>query len=119
MILDSGICTVFRETDTSEAGGMPTTGYTLIGSSLYKELSYETAPAWPTDGRKEQRADERIRILQYRQIAQNDVVVPELLTRFSDKSAGAKVYRVTRAWHGLDDDGPTPISDLTLEVMEP
>ena len=119
MILDTGICTVFRETDTSEAGGMPTAGYTLVGSSWYRELSYETAPAWPTDGRKEQRTDDRIRILQNRGIVQNDVVVTEMLTRFQDKSANAKVYRVTRAYHGLDDDGPTPITDLTLEVIKP
>ena len=119
MILDTGICTVFRETDTSEAGGMPETGYTLIGSSWYRELSYETSPAWPTDGRKEQKADGRIRILQNRGIAQNDVVVPELLTKFSDKTAGTPVYRIARVFHGMDDDGPTQISDLTLEVMQP
>lgn len=119
MILDTGICTVFRETDTSEAGGMPTTGYTLIGSSWYKEISYETAPAWPTDGRKEQKADGRIRILQNLGIMQNDVVVLEELSAFSGKSAGAPVYRITRAYHGKDDDGPALISDLTLEVMTP
>jgi predicted RND superfamily exporter protein len=42
-----------------------------------------------------------------------------ILSKFSDKSAGADVYRITRAYHGHDDDGPTPISDLTLEVMKP
>jgi hypothetical protein len=50
---------------------------------------------------------------------QHDVVVLENLSKFSDKSAGADVYRITRAYHGHDDDGPTPISDLTLEVMKP
>jgi len=119
MILDTGICTVFRKTDTSAAGCMPTIGYTLIGSSWFGELSYETSPAWPTDGRKEQKADRRIRILQNRGIAQDDVVVPEQLTRMQDKSSGTPVYRIARAYHGLDDDGPTPISDLTLEVIEP
>lgn len=119
MILDTGICTVFRETDTSEAGGMPTTGYSLIGSSWYREISYETAPAWPTDGRKEQKADGRIRILQNRGILQNDVVVLAEFSAWKDKPAGATVYRITRAYHGKDDDGPTPISDLTLEVMQP
>jgi hypothetical protein len=119
MILDSGICTVFRKTDTSAAGSMPTIGYTLIESSWYKELSYETSPEWPTEGRKEQKADGRIRILQNRGILQDDVVVLEHLTKFNDKSANALVYRIIRAYHGKDDDGPTLISDLTLEVTKP
>ena len=119
MILDKGICTVFRKGDISNPGEMPTVGYTKICSSWYGELSFETSPAWPTEGRSEQRADERIRIIQNRNIKQHDVVVLENLSKFSDKSSGADVYRITRAYHGHDDDGPTPISDLTLEVMKP
>ena len=132
MILDTGICTVFRKTDTTVTassasqsvtpdlpGSMPKIGYTLVCNSWYKEMSYETSPAWPTDGRKEQKADGRIRILQNRSIAQNDVVVLENIAAFKDRSAGAVVYRIIRAFHGQDDDGPTLISDLTLEVMKP
>lgn len=119
MILDKGICTVFRKTDSAEAGAMPTVTYAPIWSSWFGELSFETVPEWQTDGRKEQRADGRIRILQNRGIAQNDVVVLEHLAAFKDRSANAPVYRVIRAFHGLDDDGPTQISDLTLEVIRP
>lgn len=118
MILDKGICTVFRETDVSLPGEMPTVGYVPIWASWYGELSYETSPVWETDGRKEQKADGRIRILQNRGIRQNDTVVLEHLAKFSEKSADAPVYRIIRAWHGTDDDGPTEISDLTLEVTE-
>ena len=119
MILDTGICTVFRKTDASTAGSMPAPTYERIGSSWYGELSYETSPAWQTEGRKEQRADGRIRVLQNRSIAQNDVVVLEDLQSFSERSENATVYRVSRAYHGMDDDGPTLISDLTLEVTKP
>lgn len=119
MILDTGICTVFRKTDVSQPGAMPTVGYTRIGGSWYREMSYETSPVWQTDGRREQRADGRIRILQDRGIKQDDVVVLEDLARFQDRSANAAVYRIIRAWHGQDDDGPTLISDLTLEVVMP
>lgn len=119
MILDSGICTVFRKTDVSEPGCMPTYTYLPIWASWYAELSYETAPTWQTDGRKEQRADERIRVLQCRTIRQNDVVVLEHLESFAERTEGAPVYKVIRAYHGADDDGPTMISDLTLEVIEP
>lgn len=119
MILDTGICTVFRKTDSAAAGGMPTATYAPIWCSWYRELSFETSPEWQTEGRKEQKADGRIRILQNRSIAQNDIVILEQLAAYRDRSAGAAEYRVTRAYHGLDDDGPTQISDLTLEVIRP
>lgn len=119
MILDSGICTVFRKTDTSEPGAIPTVSYLPIWASWYGELSYETAPVWQTEGRKEQKADGRIRVQQCRGIQQNDVVVLEHLSSFDERSEGATVYRIVRAWHGADDNGPTPISDLTLEVVKP
>lgn len=119
MILDSGICTVFRKTDTSSAGYMPSVEYAPIWASWYGELSYETAPVWETDGRKSQRIDGRIRILQNKAIRQNDVVVLEHLDRFEDRSDDATVYQIVRAYHGVDDDGPTLISDLSLEVMKP
>ena len=119
MILDSGICTVFRKTDVSTAGSMPTYTYIPIWASWYGELSFETAPVWETEGRKEQKADGRIRILQNRSIAQNDVVVLEHLESFEGRSQTAVVYKIARAYHGQDDDGPTQISDLTLEVIKP
>ena len=119
MILDTGICTVFRKADASAAGDMPSWSYTPVFVGWYKELSYETAPVWQTDGRKELRADGRIRILQCRDVRQNDVVVMEQLKSWTDKSAGATVYKIVRAYHGKDDDGPMLISDLTLEVVSP
>lgn len=119
MILDTGICTVFRKTDASSPGDKPIPQYTPIWQSWYGEMSYETSPNWQTEGRKERKADGRIRILQDREIAQNDVVVLEELTSFDSRTAGAPVYQITRAYHGIDDEGPTPISDLTLEVYTP
>lgn len=119
MILDSGICTVFRKTDSSDAGKMPSVSYTPIWTSWFGELSFETSPVWQTEGRKELKADRRIRILQNRQIAQNDIVVPQHLASFAARSPDAPVYRIVRAYHGQDDDGPTQISDLTLEVVTP
>ena len=119
MILDDGICTVFRKTDTSSPGSKPTWGYTPIWASWYGELNYETRPVWETEGRKEQRIDGRIRVLQCREIKQNDIVVLEHLASFEERSEGAVVYQVVRAYHGVDDDGPTQISDLSLEVVRP
>lgn len=119
MILDTGICTIFRKTDTADPGAMPKWSYTPIYSSWYKELSYETSPSWRTEGRKELKADGRIRVHQNRGIRQNDIVVLEQLANFAERSNGAAVYQIVRAFHGTDDDGPTLISDLTLEVVRP
>ena len=119
MILDTGICTVFRRTDAAEPGGMPTWTYVPIWASWYGELNFETRPQWQTEGRKELRADNRIRILQNRQIRQNDIVVLEHLSSWDDRSEGAVIYQINRAWHGTDDDSPAQVTDLTLEVVEP
>lgn len=119
MILDKGICTLFRKTDAAPAGDMPRGVYARLHTSWYGELSYETSPDYPTEGRREARTDARIRVLQCREIRQNDVAVLRQLEDWSDLTASDTVFRVTRAYHGTDDDGPTPISDLSLEVIRP
>ena len=119
MILDSGVCTVFRKTDTSAPGAMPGAGYVPIWASWFADLNFETAPVWNTEGRKELRVDRRIRILQCKNIAQNDVVVMDHIGEYSERALDAVVYKVIRAYHGTDDEGPTQISDLSLEVITP
>ena len=119
MILDKGICTVFRKADTSTPGSMPEWTYVPIWASWYGEVNFETTGRWQTEGRKELKADAKIRVMQCRTIRQNDIVVLEHLDDFDHRSEGAEVYSIARAWHGMDDDGPTPISDLTLEVITP
>lgn len=119
MILDTGICSVFRKTDVSGNGDMPYAAYTPVCRSWYGNLAYETSPARPTDGRTERKTDARVRILQHREIAQYDVAVLYDLTDFAARDTSAPVYKITRAYHGQDDGGPTLISDLSLEVFEP
>lgn len=114
MILDKGICSVFRKTDTAAAGDMPCPAYTLIYQSWYGELSFETSPSYPTEGRREHTTDARIRVLQCRAIRQNDVVV---LEDVGTVPGAGPMYRITRAYHGSEDC--VPITDLSLEVTEP
>lgn len=115
MILDSGILSIFRETDAAESGKMPTKAYTRIYVGWFGELSFETSPAHPTEGRQEKKTDARVRILQNRAIKQNDIVILEQAAAFSASTGVA--YKITRAYHGQD--GAEPISDLTLEVLTP
>lgn len=119
MILDTGICSVFRAMDMALSGEMPRKGYGLIGKSWYGELSFETSPASPTDGRQEFRTDARIRLLQNRSIRQDDVVILRDLPDWNSRGDADPVYRITRAYHGADDAGTTLITDLTLEVYRP
>lgn len=113
MILDKGICSVYRKVNTAEAGAMPVFAENLIYIGWYGELDFETRSARPTNDREEIRCDAKIRILQCRTINNHDKV--ELQTQTGD----TLMYEVTRAYHGYDEDSGELISDLTLEVYEP
>ena len=117
MILDSGICTIYRKVDISQPGCMPVTGYQLIARGWYKEMSFATSPTWRTEGREEQRADGKIRIWQNRNVNQYDLCVLRDVT--DGPTEDDQLYRITRAYHGTDEDGVDLISDLTLEVVHP
>lgn len=111
MILDTGICKVYRKTNIAEAGAMPVYEDMLITEGWYGELNFETAPLRPAGPRENVRTDARVRILQNRQINNHDRV---LLS-----AEDGVVYEVTRAYHGTDADNGEPITDLSLEVVTP
>ena len=81
--------------------------------SWYGELNFETNPAHPTDNREEVRTDTRVRILQNRRINNHDRV------ELKDIDGETRLYEVTRAYHGADDESGELITDLSLEVIEP
>lgn len=113
MILDSGICTVYRSVNTAPPGGKPSFEETPVFQSWFGDLNFETAQARPTEGREEIRTDRRIRINQLRTIANRDRVD---LGMWGQQATS---YRVTRAYHGTDDESGQPITDLNLEVYAP
>lgn len=119
MILDKGICTVFHSQDVSPPGRMPVEKLVPFFSSWYGVLFVESSPVWPTQGRKELRADKRIRIHQNEDIKENDVVVLLELASEEEIPKDAPRYSVERFVHDLDKDGPTPITDLTLKEISP
>lgn len=116
MILDSGICTVFRKADVARKGNMPRYEYKPISKHWYGELQYETTPANPTEGREESQTDARIRIVQNRQLNNHDVVVFANTNNIGDV---LKAYEITRAYHGRDDESGELITDLTLRRVQP
>lgn len=116
MILDTGICTIFRKEDVAARGNMPKYQYKPISKHWYKELDFETAPARPTEGREEVQTDARIRILQNRQLINHDVVVMANVQSVDDV---LKAYEITRAYHGRDDESGEMITDLSLRRVRP
>ncbi|MBQ8617636.1 MAG: hypothetical protein IJ418_08990 [Clostridia bacterium] len=116
MLLDDGMCTIYTKTDVSGPGEKPRYEKTIKAESYYGRLSFETSPQWPTEHREETKIAERVRILQCRSIRKDDVA--ELID-FSDATQTAQTYKITRAFHGIDDDSGEEISDLSLEVMKP
>lgn len=113
MILDSGICRIIAREHAGEPGNMPEPKDAAIRfESYYGELGFETSPAYPTRDRVERRTDARVRILQCRDIREDDAA---LLTPFT--TGAQRRFRITRAYHGADDDSGEQITDLTLEEV--
>lgn len=113
MILDSGICRIIAREHAGEPGNMPAPED--VGTrfeSYYAELGFETSPAYPTRDRMERRTDARVRILQCRDIREDDEAV---LTPFA--TGEPRRLRITRAYHGADDESGEAITDLTLEEV--
>lgn len=113
MLLDSGICTIYRKRNVAGPGEKPRFENVAFHQGWYGELSYETAPARPTESREEVRTDARIRVLQNRGINNHDRVELE------NARGAVTVYEVTRAYHGVDSDSGELITDLSLELIEP
>lgn len=113
MLLDKGIASIYRKTNTAAPGGKPVWENVLIHTGWYGELNFETSPGRPTDAREEVRTDARIRILQNRMINNHDRVV------LDDASGNTTAYEVTRAYHGRDDESGELITDLNMEVVTP
>lgn len=106
MILDSGICTVYEVKNVAPPGGMPRMALVQKHQSWYGELNFETAPA-NAAMQEVVETSARIRVLQNRDITNNNVVI----------LADGKQYEVTRAYHGVDEESGEPITDLTLKKV--
>ena len=122
MILETGICSIFRKLDVSGSGDMPKYEYKLLCHRWYGELGFETSPARPTEGREEIQTDARIRILQNRMLLNHDVVVlanVKTLRNVIAADEAVTAYEITRAFHGRDDQAGEMIPDLTLRRMTP
>lgn len=118
MILDTGICTVFRAKNRAMSGYMPTRSWEKIGKSWYKELSFSTEPKLETEKREETRTDQRIRVHQMRYLRKEDHVVLADVNEYPSLEDHT-IYRIERAYHGQDDDTPALISDLSLTEVSP
>lgn len=115
MMLDSGICSIFRKTYTSQPGGKPVEGYEMLSTGWYGLLQFETMPAWPTESREEREVSLRIRVLRDVRIDSKSVVALRLVYELAED---VERYEVARVYHGVDEESGEEISDLTLRRVE-
>ena len=113
MILDSGICRVSKQFNVAGFGEKPRFIYQPFYEGWYKELAFETAPAYPTEKREETQTDARVRVLQNRQITNYNHVT---LSPFRGET---RDFVVIRAYHGRDEESGELISDLSLRLIAP
>lgn len=126
MILDSGICTIFKKTDVSEPGGMPVFALKMRTKAFFGLLDFATQQQWPTEGREEIEVAARIRILQDRHITNHDAIVLQdvdvetqsMTAEELHDAFDVDVLEVIRAFHGHDDETGEPITDLTLKAVK-
>ena len=91
MILDAGLCTVYKIQNIAEPGEMPIDGLVKIIECWFGELSFESSPRQYTESLEQVEIARKIRILQDRRISQKAVVV-----------IGSEQYQVERVFHGQD-----------------
>lgn len=91
MILDAGLCTVYKIENTAEPGEMPVDGLVKITECWFGELSFESSPRQYTESLEQVEIARKIRILQDRRISQKAVV-----------AIGSDQYQVERVYHGQD-----------------
>lgn len=106
MILDSGICTIYRTENGAPAGNKPIDTLIKRMESWYGELDFGTDPFDVTEYREDVETSARLRILQDRGITTRDVAILS-----TDPGA---TYEVTRAYHALDEDSGQLVTDLNL-----
>ena len=103
MILDSGICKIYRLTNTAGAGNMPNETKALVAELWYGELSYESSPVRNTESQEQVEIATRIRVLRNRSIAEKAIV-----------EIGTESYQVERVYNGVDQESGEQICDLSL-----
>lgn len=110
MLLDSGIATIWRGTNTAPAGDMPVIEYTIqFFQSYYGDKTVGINRYW-TAMAHDDRADLLVEIQRNSGISTADRC--EISPVLDIESAG--MYKIIQVQHLLDEDGQ-PVTDLTLE----
>ncbi len=106
MMIDTGLCSIYKIEDTSEAGGMPvlTAKLPALAEVWYGELGFESNPVFETELQESVEISARIRILQDKRVNRQTLL----------DLADGKRYKVERAYHGYDEDSKELITDLNL-----
>lgn len=112
MILDDGICSIFRAANVAAAGRMPVWGFEPVGQSWFKRRSYSTRASFMREGAEDTTVSLRIRILRNDAVTNHDVVI---LVPADAMLPNVKRYSVINAVHDVDPDSGEAVTDLYLE----
>lgn len=112
MLLDSGVATIRRGTNTAPAGAKPAYDYSDYFVSCYGEKTVGVNRYWAAKAHDDQ-ADFLVEIQRNGGIRTSDICV---LEPFMDAPATGP-YRIIQVQHLLDEDGQ-PVTDLTLERID-
>ena len=104
MILDKGICEIYRKTDTAPAGEKPAYERVLVYSSWFGDLDFVSVTEAETAGQNTPSIDRKIRVLD------NAVISPLMPAKI-----GQDWYEIKRVFHGKDDDSGELIADISLQ----
>ena len=92
MLIDTGICTSYKITNTQGAGKLPKDTLVKIADHWYKDLDFANVTAQYTDNLDQMIVERKIRILQNREIVNGTIFVID-----------NQQYRVERVFHGADE----------------
>lgn len=113
MLLDSGIATIWRGTNTAQPGALPVIKYDQnYFASYYGEKTVGVQRYWTAQAHDD-RADLLIEIQRNAGISTADRC--QLQPAFDAAAAG--YYKILQVQHLVDDDGQ-PVTDLTLERID-
>jgi len=92
MILDKGICTLYKVSNSAAAGAMPVQSLTKIADHWFADLEFEAAMFMDTDNSEQILVEKKIRILQNLNVLKGTVI-----------KIDSDYYKVVRVYHGKDE----------------
>ena len=107
MILDSGICKIYKIANTAGPGEMPNENKVKIAERWFGDLDFSSAPTQYTESLEQIEVSRKIRVLRVDEIVMKKTIV----------EIGVEAYMVERVYDGTDKESGERISDISLSKV--